>query len=348
MPRSGWLAVGAVLAALLGPAVIERWGVTAVVVVVGLVLVVAVTAGLAGRRASGGLPGRRAVGGGGRPVGGGGRTARGAGIRPRIPLAIVPFGIGLAAIAVRLALNGPTAPPVSIPDGDGPWRGVVVGVGSPREGRQSATLELAVGAGSLRVAAALPRYPDLAPGDRISVGGRLEPLPDDDGGYGTYLRRIGAGATLRARSLDQVGGDGTAAGAIETARRASGEALTRALPEPEAGLAAGILIGLRDRVDRDLAAAFTTAGVSHVVAISGWNIAIVAALVGALLRRRLGRRARSLAILVAIVAYTVAAGGSASVVRAAVMAAVVLLARESGRVGAAAMALGWAVTLLLL
>ena len=57
-------------------------------------------------------------------------------------------------------------------------------------------------------------------------------------------------------------------------------ALAAVLPEPEAGLAAGILIGLRDRVDRDLAAAFTTAGVSHVVAISGWNIAIVAAAIG--------------------------------------------------------------------
>ena len=57
------------------------------------------------------------------------------------------------------------------------------------------------------------------------------------------------------------------------------------MPEPEAGLAAGILIGLRDRVDRDLAAAFTTAGVSHVVAISGWNIAIVAATVARARRR---------------------------------------------------------------
>jgi competence protein ComEC len=343
MPRTGWLAAGAVLAALLGPAVIERFGVAADVAIAGLVVVVALMAGLAGRRASGGpVAPVRPMPGGER------RTARGAGVRPRIPSTIVPFGVGLAAIAIRVALNGPAAPPIAIPDGDGPWPGVVSGVGSPRDGQQSATLELAVAAGSLRVAATLPRYPEVAPGDRISVGGRLEPLPDDDGGYGTYLRRIGAGATLRARSLQQVGGDRTAAGAVETARRASGEALTRSLPEPEAGLAAGILIGLRDRVDRDLAAAFTSAGVSHVVAISGWNIAIVAALVGALLRGRLGRRSRSLATLLAIVAYTVAAGGSASVVRAAVMAAVVLLARESGRAGAAAMALGWAVTLLLL
>ena len=68
-----------------------------------------------------------------------------------------------------------------------------------------------------------------------------------------------------------------AAHVVEDARQAAATALAAALPEPEAGLAAGILIGLRDRVDRDLAAAFTTAGVSHVVAISGWNIAIVAA-----------------------------------------------------------------------
>ncbi len=115
------------------------------------------------------------------------------------------------------------------------------------------------------------------------------------------------------------------------------------LPEPEAGLAAGILIGLRDRVDRDLAAAFTTAGVSHVVAISGWNIAIVAAAVGGVRRaarpappvgrddrrdRRLRRRSPA---------------RRPSVVRAALMAGVVLLARESGRAGQAAAALGWAV-----
>jgi predicted membrane metal-binding protein len=53
---------------------------------------------------------------------------------------------------------------------------------------------------------------------------------------------------------------------LEQLRRGAAEALAGVLPEPEAGLAAGILIGLRDHVDRDLAAAFTTAGVSHVVA----------------------------------------------------------------------------------
>ena len=63
---------------------------------------------------------------------------------------------------------------------------------------------------------------------------------------------------------------------------------------------------------------------------------------------RLGRRRRSVVTIVAIVAYVAFAGASPSVVRAALMAGVVLLARESGRAGRAAAALGWAATLLLL
>ena len=124
-------------------------------------------------------------------------------------------------------------------------------------------------------------------------------------------------------------------------RDAAGDALRAALPEPEAGLAAGILIGLRERVDRSLAADFATAGASHVVAISGWNIAIVAGLVGAMMR---GRSRRIVAIVVGgtILAYVLAAGASPSVVRAAVMAGVVLLARESGRAGRAPAALALA------
>ena len=119
------------------------------------------------------------------------------------------------------------------------------------------------------------------------------------------------------------------------------------MPEPESGLAAGVLIGLRDRVDRDLAADFTTAGASHVVAISGWNIAIVAATLGAL-AGGLRRRRRAVLTAVAIVAYVTFVGPSPSVVRAGVMAGVALLARELGRPGTAAVALGWAVTALLL
>src|SRR6185503_12528843 len=232
------------------------------------------------------------------------------------------------------------------PEGSGPWSLTVLATGAPREGHQTATLgtppDIAPG---FHVAATLPRYPIVVPGDRLVLDGPIRPRPDSP--YGEYLERIGAVGTLTARAIEVVPAPSSPGRELERMRRGAAEALAHVLPEPEAGLAAGILIGLRDRVDRDLAAAFTTAGVSHVVAISGWNIAIVAAAIGAA-SGRLGRRRRSIVTVVAIVIYVAFAGGSPSVVRAGLMAGVVLLARESGRAGRATAALGWAATLLLL
>ncbi|MEO8463549.1 MAG: ComEC/Rec2 family competence protein, partial [Chloroflexota bacterium] len=145
--------------------------------------------------------------------------------------------------------------------------------------------------------------------------------------------------------LDSRTGDlGTA---LEGLRRGADRALQLGVPEPEAGLASGILIGLRDRVDRDLSAAFTAVGATHVVAISGWNIAIVATTLAAL-AGRLARRRRVALTALAIITYVAFVGPSPSVVRAAVMAGVVMLARELGRPSRAAAAIGWAVVALLM
>jgi competence protein ComEC len=252
-------------------------------------------------------------------------------------------GIGGILVAARLLLGPAAVPPPPLPEAGGPWEATVESVGSPRDGDQVARLRLSTDAGDVLVAATLPAFPVVTAGTVVEVDGRLRPPPDGDP-YAEYLRRTGASGSLDARSLRVIRQPGFS---LQAARDGAGDALRLTLPEPEAGLAAGILIGLRERVDRMLAADFATAGVSHVVAISGWNIAIVAGLVGAVLRGR-PRRLVSVSVLGTVAAYVVAAGGSPSVVRAAVMAGVVLLARESGRAGRAAAALGAAAALLLL
>jgi len=252
-------------------------------------------------------------------------------------------GAWLVIFRLAVAPGGPAAP-ADLPSGAGPWTARVTALSAPRDGQQRLTVTLDEPF-EVTLAVTAPRYPAVEPGDQVHLAGR--PAPPPEGGYGEFLRRTGVAGTLRAGTLELVAHAGDAAGLLERTRRAAGDSLTRALPEPAAGLAAGILVGLRDRVDRDLAAAFTATGLSHVVAISGWNIAIVAGLVGAVLAGR-ARRTRSGGILVAIVLYTVLAGASASVVRAAAMTGVALLARESGRPGTAAAALGWAVALLVI
>ena len=311
MPRSGWLSIGAVAAAWAGASL----GIVATAAASAIVGAVAVVAWAAGwQQATRTLP-------------------------------VIVIGAGV--ILVRAWLWPASVPIGALPAGDGPWTFIVESAGGARDGKASATLRLVEqvpsGEGT-RIAATLPPYPEIAPGDRLTASGRMRPPPESS--YGDYLERIGAVGTFTARSMTVEHPPPSPNTAIETARQGAAAALVAVLPEPEAGLAAGILIGLRDRVDRDLAAAFTTAGVSHVVAISGWNIAIVAAAVAAAFGR-MRRRRRSIATMVAIVAYVAFAGASASVVRAGAMAGIVLLARESGRAGRAAAALGWAVTLLL-
>src|SRR5688572_19553655 len=309
MPRTGWLAAGAAIAALAIGAE-DRLLVGVLVAAIGTVLLACLW-----------LPrGRRVA-----------------------PLALA---IGILSIALRAGIGPGEATLSGAPVGSGPWTIVVETVGSPREGHQVATIRT-VSSSSIgfRVAATLPRYQAIEPGDRVTVAGRARPRPDSP--YGRYLERLGAWGTLDARSMAVLERPVDPGTLLEGWRRDAGEMLTRVLPEPEAGLAAGILIGLRDRVDREVAADFTTAGVSHVVAISGWNIAIVAAAVGAM-AGRLGRRRRAIVTAVAVVSYIVFAGASPSVLRAGAMAGVVLLARESGRSGRAAAALGLAAFLLLL
>ena len=203
------------------------------------------------------------------------RQLRGASLSPTSRRSLLAVAIGTALLVVRLAVAPAPAPvAAAIPEGRGPWVAVVESVGAPRDGSQVATLRLEGNEG-VGVAATLPRYPAVEPGDRVRVDGPIRAPPE--GPYGDYLRRTGIAGTLRTRSLEVLPGSADLGTVLERLRRHADAALAAAIPEPEAGLAAGILIGLRDRVDRDLAADFTTVGVSHVVAISGWNIAIVAA-----------------------------------------------------------------------
>jgi competence protein ComEC len=261
-------------------------------------------------------------------------------------LAIAALGAALVAgrLAAGIALSGAgSAGLMPLPTGTGTWQATVESAHTTR-GQQVATIDVADP--PLRCSALMPAYPRLAYGDVVSWAGRVRALTDSD--YDRYLDAQGIAATCDAASLTLLRHDDSPAGKLEALRQASGDALQLVIPEPEGGLAAAILIGLRDRVDKGVAAAFTTSGVSHIVAISGWNIAIVAATVAALLRSRISRRRHAIVTILAIVAYTLFAGATPSVNRAALMAGVALLAVESGRGSRVIVGLAWAVTMLLL
>jgi competence protein ComEC len=198
----------------------------------------------------------------------------------------------------------------------------------------------------------LPRGIDARSGDRLRVQARIDLAEDFDGfAYREYLARQGVGGIVRARRAEVVAEASGPAALLAGLRSTLLGGLTAVVPEPEAALGAGILLGVRASIAPEVNASFATAGLTHVVAISGWNIAIVVALVGAALRpleRRPGGRWTTAAVATGSVAgYVMLTGASPSVVRAALMAGALLIGRFSGSRAHASSALGLAALVML-
>lgn len=124
--------------------------------------------------------------------------------------------------------------------------------------------------------------------------------------------------------------------AFSELRAALGEPIRRLVPEPESGILLGIALGDRASISADLAYAFSRSGTSHLLAISGFNMTLVATAVGATLRGRVGPRLIALAMVGSVLLYSLVVGLGASVVRSAIMAAVTALGLALGRKAAAA------------
>ena len=102
------------------------------------------------------------------------------------------------------------------------------------------------------------------------------------------------------------------------------------LPEPHGALLAAILVGKRSSLPGDLRNDFLASGLIHVVAISGFNITLVALAVRRMAGWLIGRYSVLLAML-ALPLYAALAGGEPSVVRATLMGELILLAWLLGR-----------------
>jgi competence protein ComEC len=279
---------------------------------------------------------------------------------PRIPGWLLRATALAAVLLLGTALGTFRASETALPTGAGTVsalagskdelsiRGTVIDDPRPREDRQQVVLENVAAGGRPvpgRILAWLPRSVEVATGDRVVFRARLEEPRDFDGfAYRAFLARQGIGAIARTFDATVVNhqAPGLAGGAARL-RALLVDGLDTIVPEPEAALGAGILLGVRSSIDPAVNAAFATAGLTHVVAISGWNIAIVGALVVRLLdglrRRVAGRLLVEPFTALAIGGYVVLVGSSPSVIRAALMAGALMLGRQAGSRAHAASAL---------
>lgn len=168
-------------------------------------------------------------------------------------------------------------------------------------------------------------------GDLRLPQGRRNPGAMD---YRMYLMQKGITCSMYARDMQALGitmGNPLVKAAYSVRQRLS-QFYENNLPRDLSSLLMGIILGLKGDISAQTLQMFSDAGIIHVLAVSGLNVALiygfidkVLALIGA------GRILTLIAGIISVIFYTIMAGASPSIVRAAIMVSVLMLGKAIGR-----------------
>jgi competence protein ComEC len=171
-------------------------------------------------------------------------------------------------------------------------------------------------------------------GDIVRLRGKVKTPPENEEfSYRDYLAAQHIHSYMSSAELTLLPGRGgnPVRAVLYALKERSLANIYRLFPDPESSLLAGILLGVDTGLTRELQEAFKSTGTAHIIAISGFNISIIAALFFALFSRFLGPRLGTVVAIMGIIFYTALVGASAAVVRAAIMGSFALFARQIGR-----------------
>jgi len=172
-------------------------------------------------------------------------------------------------------------------------------------------------------------WPQAAVGAELVVRGRLVGLRAREG----YLRRRNAHAVILASAITAPGARrGGLAGTLDRVRARAERGVSSGLDPPRAALARGMVLGQDEALSEGTRDEFRDSGLAHLLAASGQNVMLLAALaLPALALLGCGLRARLGATLVLVAIYVPLAGAGPSIQRAGIMGAAGLIAGLAGR-----------------
>jgi competence protein ComEC len=205
--------------------------------------------------------------------------------------------------------------------------GFVLAVPRRIEGKVSVRVQTA--GGRLQLEAPEP-VPDLPVGAEVSAEGAIREPESWEAGY---LRVHGIRSVLETDSIVLTGSRrGGVAGLTDRVRDRAETALERGMPEDEAALARGFVLGQDDRIDPRTVDEFKRSGLAHLLAVSGQNVLLLGLLAVPLLAAlNVPLRARLVCILILIGIYVPVTGAGPSIQRAGVMGAAGVAAMLAGR-----------------
>jgi competence protein ComEC len=182
----------------------------------------------------------------------------------------------------------------------------------------------------------VPRYSTYEYGDVLRVKGKLETPPQlDDFDYKGYLEHQGVYSTMLYPKIEILE-KGKGLKPLEWVywlREHLFQTLAKVLPEPQASLAQGIVLGIRYTIPTEVKGDFVRTGTAHILAISGLHLSIVAGILLSIGIWLFGRR-RHIYIWLALAIiwlYALLTGMNPPIVRGTIMASLFLSAELLGR-----------------
>jgi len=178
-----------------------------------------------------------------------------------------------------------------------------------------------------------PQYPEYQYDDILQITGKLEEPPVfNEFSYKDYLKGKNIYSVIRYAKIEKIGqvSGFSIKKSLYKIKLKFENAINQVLPEPEAALANGLVLGERSGFSDELLQIFIAVGIIHIVALSGYNVTIIAKNLRAVLGR-LGPSAAFFLSILAIWLFVLMVGAGATIARATLMGSLALLAEKIGR-----------------
>lgn len=185
-------------------------------------------------------------------------------------------------------------------------------------------------------------FPRYEFGDKVKITGELkEPQEFEDFSYKDYLSKSGVYSTIDFQEVEKTKSQYVERSftlavwfriklILSDIKNRFEESIERLLPEPHASFMDGLILGVKKSIPEWLMDDFSITGTTHIIALSGFNITIIVQIFRNL-TKGLSRRLSFWLPISGVFLFVVLTGAQASVVRAAVMGSMLLLARRLGR-----------------
>lgn len=179
------------------------------------------------------------------------------------------------------------------------------------------------------------RFPTYSYGDKLNIKSTIKkPVNFSDFDWVSYLKRYAAVATTESNpeiSLISSDNGNKILAKLYVVRRSFEKAVQKTLPEPESSLGIGLLIGSKQGFSQNLIDDFARVGITHIIALSGYNVTIIIIFLTDILLGFLTRRQIFVVSLILILLFVAMTGAAPSVIRASIITLLIAYGKTIGR-----------------